>query len=49
MGGVTIPKEIAEKLDLNPGDQVIVTLEGDSIRIVPVEKALKKEFLGEKA
>jgi len=37
-GQITIPKEVREKLDLEPGDKVLVEVTGDGAVIRPLEK-----------
>lgn len=37
-GQITIPKEVREKLDLGPGDRVLVEVAGHAAVIRPLEK-----------
>ncbi len=38
-GQVTIPQEIREQLDLQPGAEVEFRVEGKTIKLIPVRKA----------
>ena len=38
-GQVTIPQEIREQLDLQPGSEVEFRVEGKAIKMIPIRKA----------
>jgi len=40
-GQITIPKEVREKLDLEPGDRVLVEVSGHAAVVRPLEKPSK--------
>ncbi len=41
-GRIVIPADYRKKLGVKPGDQVIVVLEGNSVRLVTKEQAIKE-------
>lgn len=43
-GQVTLPVEIRRKLDVNPGDRVEFTIEGDQVTVRPVKYTLESAF-----
>jgi AbrB family looped-hinge helix DNA binding protein len=42
-GQVTIPLAVREQMGIYPGSEVDFHVEGDTIKVIPVEKALKYE------
>lgn len=38
-GVVTVPLAVRERLEIDPGDEIRWTLEGESVRVEPVEEA----------
>ena len=45
-GQVTIPKDVREKLNLRPGDRLLVTVQGDRIIMIPIRMRSLSEMFG---
>ena len=43
-GQITIPLEIRQQLEVKPKDKVIITLDGDEVKIAPTRAALDASF-----
>ncbi len=43
-GQITLPLEVRDRLGIKPKDKVIITLEGEDIRIAPVKSRLAAGF-----
>ena len=45
-GQITLPVEIRRKFDLVPGDEVLFSVDGGVVRLVPVKRKRLTELLG---
>ena len=43
---ITIPKEVREKLGLRPKDQLLITVQGDRIIMIPIRRRPLTELFG---